>query len=178
MKKWLIGALALLLTVTAAGCKNNDKTVTSKIPTDKDAIVAYVGGDPVTKEEYLFYLRNRLSEVADYVTGDDYIDYLAGPLGEEQIPTGEFIKKMALDDAKQIRIFEQKYNALGYDFNKHSGEKFKAAMKETEGRYESKKRFEEVLSEEGVTLAFFERYERASIMLGTDRKSTRLNSSH
>jgi len=78
----------------------------------RDSELLRVDGEPITAEEYLFWLVNSISvqKQLGYLSNDAAWEET---LGDNGVPTGEFLKEDALDTAKLYRIIRTKAEQAG-----------------------------------------------------------------
>jgi foldase protein PrsA len=129
---------------------------------DGDTVLGYLGGDPLTKAEYRYYLKTGLYDVAPYLSEENYTEYLGSDAGG--ISMEESLKNVILDNAKQIRAIESKYAELGLDFEENSEEDFKEALLDAFAYYGGEEVLREMLEEEGLEYSVFERQQKAAVM--------------
>jgi hypothetical protein len=128
----------------------------------RDEVLAYINGDPLTKEEYSYYLNAELYDVAAYLTEDGIEEYLSGDAGG--ITVEESLKNAILNDARQIRAIETEYEKLGFDFGETSGEALSELMAESFEYYGGEESLRTMLKDEGLEFSVFERQQKAAVM--------------
>ena len=78
----------------------------------KDEVVAYVDGEPIHVEDYLYWLAYTAEQYHGFMFGEEEPDW-NWTTSDSGVLLGDFVKEQALDSAKLYRIVETKAEEFG-----------------------------------------------------------------